>query len=326
LADAASRYQSAGDDKLCEVLEILAKNDPIMEHAVWMRGNLTDGYRSNLRASLPEVHLRALNEGVPHSKSTVYSVTSSTTQIVGSWSVDEDYLRLYEGDTLQAQIRKQEFEAFAQSMKHKAASLMLYGNRSADVKEVNGLSSLYPYKDAPNVVDAGGTSGDMTSIWGVVWGPRAFMGIYPKNMPMGLEYKDLGVVQADDANGNQYLAVRSQWSWNLGFHLSDYRMVVRICNIPVANLQKERGEEGFVDLVRLLIKAQAKIPAGYRSQLKWYASNQTMLALTLQQLDYPGRIVTPSQVYAESMPQNAMQCGVYEVDSILETESPLPAM
>ncbi len=60
----------------------------------------------------------------------------------------------------------------------------------------------YPAKDAPNVIDAGGTGDTLTSIWLVSWGDNTVHGIYPKGSKSGLEHEDLGRLTVADEKGN----------------------------------------------------------------------------------------------------------------------------
>jgi len=271
------------DGKLSLLIDMLKQDNPVLEHILWKQGNQTNGHKGKITTSLPAANFRRLYQGTPYSKSGVASVTEPCRQISSRWGVDVDELKMYDGVEAQGAFRMQEGNNHIEAMRQFALEQMIYGTPDSDADELRGLVSRYPYKDSPNVVDAKGTSTGCTSIWGIVMGPVDFHGIYPKNMPMGIQHEDLGKFDAEDATGNKYRAVGDEWKWNLGFFLADWRAVVRICNIKVANLSITDTTSGdFIDLRKLTIQAKNKIPPGKRGRMKWYCSEQVMNALELQ--------------------------------------------
>jgi hypothetical protein len=281
LAELAQFYEDNG--KLSTLINLLKQDNPILEHALWKSGNQTDGHKGKMVSKLPEANFRRLYQGTPYSKSGIATVKEPTRQISTRWGVDVDELKLYEGTEAQNAFRMQEGENHIESMRQFAVTQLFYGNPSADADELRGLAARYPTATSPNVVTAGGTSTGNTSIWGVVWGDTEFHGIYPKNMPAGVQHEDLGKFDAEDASGAKYRAVGDEWKWNLGFFLADWRCVVRICNIQVANLGITlTTDANFIDLRKLTIQAKNKIPFGKRGRMKWYVSESVMNALELQ--------------------------------------------
>ena len=68
LADWANRLDPDGN--IPEIVELLSQTNEILQDAVFMEGNLPTGHRVVVRTGLPTVYWRALNAGVPTSKST----------------------------------------------------------------------------------------------------------------------------------------------------------------------------------------------------------------------------------------------------------------
>ena len=72
LADWAKR--SDPDGRVPIVAELLSQSNEILEDCVFKEGNLPTGERVVIRTGLPSVYWRALNQGIPNSKSTTAQV------------------------------------------------------------------------------------------------------------------------------------------------------------------------------------------------------------------------------------------------------------
>ncbi|TXH18504.1 MAG: hypothetical protein E6R03_02025, partial [Hyphomicrobiaceae bacterium] len=72
LADWAKRTDP--DGRVPVVAELLSQSNEVLEDAVFAEGNLPTGHRVVIRTGLPTVYWRALNQGIPSSKSTTAQV------------------------------------------------------------------------------------------------------------------------------------------------------------------------------------------------------------------------------------------------------------
>ena len=72
-----------GDDP---VVEILSKSTPLIADMAFRNGNQTDGHKFKVRAGLPGVTWRALNEGVIPTRS---SMTAAEVGETTHWSASE---------------------------------------------------------------------------------------------------------------------------------------------------------------------------------------------------------------------------------------------
>ncbi|MDT0278491.1 major capsid protein, partial [Blastococcus goldschmidtiae] len=111
-------------------------------------------------------------------------------------------------------------------------------------------------KNAQNIVDAGGTGSNLTSIWLVVWGTNTVHGIFPKGQKAGLDHKDLGEQTLVDDNGGKYQGYRTHYKWDNGLSVRDWRYVVRIANIDTTKLGADDGP----NLAKLMVQALHRIP------------------------------------------------------------------
>jgi hypothetical protein len=315
------------DGKLSEMIKLLYQDNPILQDIRWKSGNQTDGHKGKILTSLPTTNFRRLYQGTAYSKAGIATVRETCRQISTRWGVDVDEIAMYEGTAEQNQFRLQEGMHHIESMQQFAVQQMLYGNPDSDPDEIRGLSAHYPYSNSPNVVNAGGSGTGCTSIWGIVWGEMDFCGIYPKNMPAGIRHEDLGKFDAEDASGNPYRAVGDEWKWDLGFFLADWRSVVRIANIKVANLSiTDTSDASFIDLHKLTIEAKNKIKPGKRSRMRWYVPEQVMNGLEYQASNHSGNVHLHYGQWQDSK-EVLMLHGkpVLECDGISENETALSA-
>ena len=70
----------------------------------------------------------------------------------------------------------------------------------------------------------------------VVWGQNSIHGFYPKGTHAGFQYRDNGRVKCFDDTQGEFYGYESQYNWDLGLAVRDYRQAVRICNVNLANI------------------------------------------------------------------------------------------
>lgn len=274
LADWASRLGTDGKS-IQDIVEILAETNEILADMVFARGNLPTGHRTTIRTGLPSVAWRILNYGVAQSKSRTVQVDDTCGMLEAYAQVDK---RLADLNGTENAFRASEDIAFIEAMNQEMASTLFYGNTSVDPQKFLGLAPRYDDVDAPNgenIIDAGGTGSDLTSIWLVVWGERTVHGIFPSGSTIGLKVEDLttdkskGSICLDDA-GQKYQGYITHYVWDLGLCLRDWRYVVRIANISISTLSKKGGRvygsledagSNGPDLIDLLIQAAETPPS-----------------------------------------------------------------
>ena len=129
-------------------------------------------------------------------------------------------------------------------------------------EEFTGLSARFNDKtnarNSRNIIDAGGSSGRLTSIWLICWGPDTINLRYPKGMmdSGGLTMEDRGRDDVQDEDGNEFTVLKTIYRWKCGVSIKDWRYVVRIANIPVDTLAVNAGT---YDLWNALIQAQHRL-------------------------------------------------------------------
>src|SRR5262245_54209513 len=238
LLDLARRMDPNGG--IAPIAELLAQTNEFNGAMLWKEGNLTTGERVTIRTGLPTVYFRLLNQGIQPSKSTTVQVDEGTCMMEARCQIDKDLAEL---NGLSAAFRMSENQPFIEAMGQTFAAKVFYGNTGSDPEQFTGLATRYSDDSGPanaeNIVSAGGSGSDNTSIWLVGHSEQGVYGVYPKGLQGGLTHKDLGEGDAFDASNNRFRAFMDLWQWKCGLVVKDWRYAIRGCNIDVSNLIAE---------------------------------------------------------------------------------------
>lgn len=292
LVDVAKSFDPNGN--VAVVAELLNQSNEIIQYMPFNEGNLPTGHKAVVRAGLPTVTLRRFYQGVAPSKSGRATIEDVCAMQEGRNEIDKDLAEL--NGNVNA-FRLSESLAFVESMNEKFTQQIMYGDTTTNKDGVLGLTPRYNnianvgstvFQTAANIIDAGGTGTDNTSVWLVVWGKETVTGIYPKASKAGLEQEDLGVQDAFDANNARYRAYMERWVWKYGLHVKDWRYAVRIANIDVSDLVAQSGTQAITAATwinKLMIKALARIPSMGMGTATFLASRTVKEMLSIGALD-----------------------------------------
>jgi hypothetical protein len=287
LLDVARATDPTG--KIASVAELLSQSNEILLDMPWFEGNLPTGHKGSIRTGLPEPVWRKLYQGVAPTKSLRATVEDSVGMLEDRSEVDVDAVSL-NGNT--SEFRLSEAQAHLEGMNQTMAEALVYGDASVNPERFNGLAvrynSLSGTVGTQNVISAGGSSSDNTSMWLVVWGKNTVHGIYPKGSQAGLSHRDLGEIDAFDANNNRFRALADIWQWKCGMHVKDWRYVVRIGNIDVSDMAAVTGTQATTAatfLPRLMMKALARIPHRGMGNAVFYANRSVKEMLGIMALE-----------------------------------------
>ena len=278
LLDVAKRLDP--DGKIAAIVEILNATDPVLDDLTFVEGNLPTGHRTTIRTGLPTPTWRKLYGGVQPTKSTTVQVTDSCGMLEAYAEVDKALADL-NGNT--AAFRLSEDAAHIEAMGQEMASTLFYGNEGTEPEAFTGLAPRYNSKsaqNADNIIDAGGTGSDNTSIWLCVWGPQTGFGIYPKGSTAGLQMTDKGQVTVEnvDGNGGRMEAYRTHYRWDAGLTIRDWRYFVRIANIDVSDLDTVSNTK---NIINWMIQASERIPELGKGRAAFYMNRRLREKLRL---------------------------------------------
>lgn len=297
LLDLAKR--TAPDGNIDAIVELLNETNEVLSEMSWVEGNLPTGHRTTVRTGIPEPTWRRLYGGVQPTKSTTAQVTDNTGMLEAYAEVDKALADL-NGNT--AAFRLSEDRAHIEGMSQSAVETLFYGSELVYPERFTGLAPRYSTgklgdaANAENVIDAGNSTGNLGSIWLVVWGDSTVHGIVPKGSTAGLQMTDKGQVTADAPGGGYYEAYRTHYRWDMGVTVRDWRYIVRIANIDRDSLKADPGS-GDVNLPDVMFEAIERIPnlnmgraafymdRGIRTKLRQQSSKQVKNStLTIEQL------------------------------------------
>jgi len=327
LADWAKR--SDPDGRVPIVAELLSQSNEILEDCVFKEGNLPTGERVVIRTGLPSVYWRALNQGIPNSKSTTAQVDEACGILEARSEVDKD-LAMLNGNT--AQFRLSEDTAFLEAMNQTQAETMFYGNPGTDPKKFLGLaprySALTGANSSTNVISAGGSGSDNASVYLVVWGDQTVYCPFPKGSKAGLTHEDLGEQTVYNSDGTRLQAFATRYQWKNGLVVKDWRYVVRICNIDVSDLAagtSTQAASASTALIKLMTKALYKIPNMSMGRAAFYMNRTVHSGLSIAALDKSQSVLAIqeglSQFGTAQSYLSFLGVPLRRVDALLTTES-----
>ena len=317
LLDVAKRLDP--DGKIAAIVEILNATNPVLDDLTFVEGNLPTGHRTTIRTGLPTPTWRKLYGGVQPTKSTTVQVTDSCGMLEAYAEVDKALADL-NGNT--AAFRLSEDAAHIEAMGREMASTLFYGNEGAQPEAFTGLAPRYNSKsaqNADNIIDAGGTGSDNTSIWLCVWGPQTGFGIYPKGSTAGLQMTDKGQVTVEnvDGNGGRMEAYRTHYRWDAGLTIRDWRYFVRIANINVSDLDTVANTKNLIDW---MIQASERIPELGKGRAAFYMNRRLREKLRLGILEKISSNLTWETVAGERV-MTFDDIPVRRTDALVNTEA-----
>ena len=326
LADWAKRVDP--DGRVPIVAELLSQSNEILEDCVFKEGNLPTGERVVIRTGLPTVYWRALNQGIPSSKSTTAQVDEACGILEARSEVDKD-LAMLNGNT--AQFRLSEDTAFLEAMNQTQATTMFYGNPGVDPKQFLGLAARYSDSTAANgqnILKAGGSGSDNTSIFLVVWGDNTVYCPLPKGSKAGLIHEDLGEQTVYNSDGTRMQALATRYQWKNGLVVKDWRYVVRIANIDVSDLIAQTGTQAAsaaTAIIKLMARSLYRIPNMSMGRAAFYMNRTVHSGLSIAALDKSQYVLKINEGLSQfGMPYSWLSfLGVplRRVDSLLNTEA-----
>ena len=243
-----------GQGQFNPIIEMLMEMNPILEDAIAVECNKGTTHLHTVRTGLPSVTWGRLYKGIPNSKGRTAQVEDTTGFVEGLSTIDK---RLLDLSTNEGAVRLSEAQAYLEAMSNEVAGKIFYGNTADDPEEFMGLAPRFNDKSAANggqIIDAGGTGSDNTSIWFVTWGDNQCNLLYPKGTQAGVQREDMGEQRVTDENGNAYYAKEEKFTWHVGMAVKDWRYVSRVANIDVSDMAG-----GTVKLYDFMRKAYYKL-------------------------------------------------------------------
>lgn len=273
------------DNKYQEIAEVLNETNEMLDDMTFVEANGVTEHVTTVRSGLPTVTWRKLNYGVMPSKSKTKKVKDSLGMLEAFATVDK---KLAELNGMKESWRTSENTAFIEAMSQTLQRAVLFGDSTKDPEQIMGLAPRFntvskaKAENAVNVIDAGGTGSNLTSIWLVAWSPDTVFCTYPKGSKAGLQEQDIGEEAAYDEDGGEYRVLKTHYAWDIGLVVRDWRYVVRIANIDLDTLKKDPDADGGADLIDLMTDAIERLPNERKGRMAFYCNRQISTYLRKQ--------------------------------------------
>jgi hypothetical protein len=233
--------RTEGADANAEVVEVLSKISPVANNAITLECNDGTQHKHSIRTGLPSVTWGRLYQGIPQSKSGRTQVIDTTGFVEGLSTVDQRLLDIAKNP---AAVRDQEARAFQEAMAQEMETGFFYHDVVTTPEKFKGLAARYNSLTGSavsrQVVSAGGSGSDNTSIWFVTWAENATALLHPSGIPGGLVAAGHGNAAHPRRSNNPYYVKEELFRWHVGVAVRDYRYNARICNID----HQPRGRHG----------------------------------------------------------------------------------
>ena len=316
LADLAKRRDT--NLKVAKITEILTATNEMLEDMPWVAANDGTGHKTTIRSGLPIGTWRLLNYGVFPEKSTTVQVRDGTGMLESYSEVDK---ALVDMSTDKEAFLLSEAKAFLEGMNQNMATTVIYGDSSVFPERFTGLAPRFNSKTAENgqnVIDAGGTGNNNTSIWLICWDESTVHGIYPAGTTGGLKQEATRQETLFDAQGGRYEGFRTHFLWYCGLTVRDWRYIVRIANIDTTLLSATAATGG--NLIDLMIQAIELLPNTRIGRAVFYV-NRTVRSFLRRQIVNKTNVWLNMEEVAGRKVMTFDGIPVKRVDAILNTEA-----
>lgn len=271
--------------KIATLVELLQEQNEILMDMTWLEGNLTDGHETTIRTGLPNAAFTKLYQGVQPSKSTRVQIKDTCGRLESLLNIDTRLLKRARNGN---EFKLQETDGHLEAMNQELSRNIFYGNAATNSAGFTGLAPRFNDTSAENgyniiKADASASGSDQTSVWLISWHPTTTHGIYPQGSPSGLIMTPRGEQRMTDANGGAYYADETQFEWNCGLTVRDWRYVVRVCNIDTSALTYDAS--AGADLIRSMSLAVSRIQSLNKGRYAFYCNRTVMEFLRQQEME-----------------------------------------
>lgn len=269
--------RTAPNGQIAKIIEAAEISMPVLRHATFVQANDGDGHSTTIRTGLPELAERRYNQGIKQTKSTTMQVRESLAMLEDLSSVDAKLAQ--KSGNVEA-YRASERIAKLQAGHAWLGKNFIYGSPALSPDTFMGVAPRYGSKSAMSgsqIIDAGGTGSDNTSIYALTWGGAGTNLLYREGTTAGFQFEDMTpngpkLIDApvQSADRKQMRGYQDWMGLHVGLTMGDWQAGGRIANIDVSNLNKDPSVSGadlldyLVDL-KWALKTSASLGVSYET-------------------------------------------------------------
>lgn len=308
LVEVAKRVHNG---QMADIAEILTRNRPCLQHAVWAEANEMFSNVTTQRYSLPAGTFRTFNAGV----STEMSQTTQIRDTIGLLEAyaEHDY-ELVNSMPSPEKFRTDESAAFIEGLGQTLSSQLWYGNGLEDPEKWTGFAPrLASLITSGNVQGCSGTGSDVSSLYLVQWGLGTVHMIYPRGSAAGLQHDPIGKVTKVDSNGKMWEVYRDRFKAYCGLVVRDPLAIGRVANIETSG-SSNIFDEDILIAVKNRMRNQGAGAIGYCS-----TSIYTQIQIAIK--DKSNVFHPVSNPFGPGEVPSLLGIPIYVDDQIVDTES-----
>jgi hypothetical protein len=319
--------------------DALAKNkQPMVEEMSWQQANDDSAHEFLRNVSKPTGSLVGLEEGAPYEISIDRAVREQICRIESNMRMD---IRALEKSPSPSQFYREKqtrhLEGMIRTFHETLFSKNGRGDQGVNPRDINGFGTRYnrcfPANDttpAANIRRLDGlttvlTGGNSASLWLIKHGvDDGVFGIYPKTASRAIQVNDLGEQLVDDAAGNPFRAVVSNFAWEFGLGVMDDNIVQRLCAIrpsgvgsffetATAGQTTNLGEYALIDMIE-------RMPGGNTDNCAIYVGPTLMGQFRKRLNDKNNLFFTMETVWGRPM-LHFMEIPIIRVDALTANEN-----
>jgi hypothetical protein len=307
--------RTAPDGTMQAIVDNLMEENMILQDAIARESNGIFSNKTTRWTKEPSGGYRKLNEGGIYEKG-VTGVVIDTIGMLDTWSrVDKVEARAAANPT---QFLNDEMMSFVRGLGKTVAGDIIYSNTDTTPEQFTGIAPrLASLATTANVLNAGGTGSDLTSIYVMDWAPDKVHLIFPKNSKAGIDREDLGLIQAFDTATPPapYMAFVNHFTWDIGLAVKNEKSIGRVANIETAGVANIFDEDDLIILMTRMTKGAGRVI---------YVNETIMAQMQIRMKDKENVNFTSSDGLDGGGPVMRFNgVPVHQVDQILNTEAAL---
>ena len=310
------------DGGITKVIEMMTKANPLLQDIPWKEGNLDTGHQFTARTALPAPAWRKYNEGVTPTKSAGDQYVETCGMLANRSQVD---VALANRGGNAAAVRASEDKPFMEGLSQEFALALFYESVATNPERIHGLAARFNSTSGvagAQIIkaDSSASGNDQTSIWLIGYREDSVFGIHPKGTQAGMQMTDLGVQLVSDSGGTKkFKAYVTDWDWNVGLCVQDYRYVARVCNIDTSAWKADLS--AGADLVLSLEDAISAIFNTDSCNLMLYMNRSTIGMLQKQLYKRQGNLLEWMTTQNGRRMRHYQGIPIHVSDAITSTES-----
>ncbi|MCH8476376.1 MAG: hypothetical protein LAT56_00325 [Wenzhouxiangella sp.] len=311
MAESAKRMNNG---MLVEIAELMEETNDILDDLQFAEASNITTHRSTQRTSLARGDWRQYNQGVGNAVTSTRQIDEEVASLEIYSEVDVDLAKQTGNPKA---FRKSEDVGITEGLGQQLAETIIYGNRADNPAAITGLAPRLNEHSNPSVFNAGGTTGNLTSIYLVQHGLRRYHAFYPRGSQLGMNIRDLGEVTVQDEDGGKFQAYRTHFAWKFGHMIRDPKCVVRIANVPVVD-----DFDNMSKFERIIIQALNYMPMRGQGAVI-YANKDLMTQFDIKAMDKSNVQYRSSEVFGKEITMFRTN-PIRLVEAILSTEDVVP--